>query len=146
MEHLDGGGNTYSADLLPATITVSGVEFDLGPKRMVPAMWSPRSGQTIALPVGNASSVKILAAATNGNKSGNFTVNYSDSTGTTVNLSVTDWCAAGPAFGETVANTLRPPAYSRWRMIRTRPEYTSIISLPIPVRLLPGSRFPMTRI
>jgi alpha-mannosidase len=103
--NIDGVGFTYSADLLPATITAAGLDFDLGPKTNGSNNVIQGTGQVIALPATAAANLKFLGMATNGDQAGTFTVTYTDSTNTAPNIALTDWCASGAGHGETLANT-----------------------------------------
>jgi alpha-mannosidase len=84
----DGKGFSYSAALMPASLTSDGVPFRLaaggnGRKSALSAR-----GQKIALPGGKAQDVVILASAINGDQRGVFSVN-----GKSIGLTVQDWNA-----------------------------------------------------
>jgi alpha-mannosidase len=92
--NLDGSGNTYSADLMPATITSEDVSFSIGLRTDGSNNLVQASGQTITLPSGNNKFLYLLGAkAGTGTASGVFKVNYSDGYTTTKNLAFTDWTA-----------------------------------------------------
>ncbi len=63
---LDGGGRSYSGVLLGASQNVGGTVFNLGPMAASDAV----SGQTVTLPPGKYSTLKLLAAAVNGSQTG----------------------------------------------------------------------------
>ncbi len=62
------------------------------------------AGQSIALPAGQYSQLKILATAVNGNQaSQTFTVHYSDGSSSTFTQSISDWYTPQHYAGESVA-------------------------------------------
>ena len=97
---LDRGGRAYSANLLGKVQTVGDTTFNLGPANTLDAV----SSATIKLPAGKYSSLKLLAAAVNGNQPAQtFTVLYSDGTTTSFTQSISDWCTQQGYAGETNA-------------------------------------------
>jgi len=97
---LDAGGRSYSGILLGASQNVGGTVFSLGPMAASDAV----SGQTLALPAGKFSTLKLLAAGVNGNQAGQtFAVQYSDGTTTTFTQSLSDWCTSQNYPGESQA-------------------------------------------
>ena len=82
----DGQGNAMPAELLPARIRYSGVEFTLAPA----ATGSPNAvvahGQTLALPAGHFSRVYILAASSAGDQQATFLIGQKP-----IALTVQDW-------------------------------------------------------
>lgn len=92
--NLDGSGNTYSADLMPATITSEDVSFQTGPKTDGSGNFVQANGQIITLPSGSYKFLYLLGAkAGAGTGSGIFTVKYGDNYTTAKSLSFTDWTA-----------------------------------------------------
>jgi len=97
---LDGGGRSYSGMLLGASQTVGGTVFAIGPMGLPDTV----SGQTIALPAGQFTSLKMLATAVNGNQpSQKFTVTYSDGSTTAFTQSMSDWFTPQNYSGESQA-------------------------------------------
>ncbi|HEV3317102.1 MAG TPA: discoidin domain-containing protein [Candidatus Angelobacter sp.] len=100
---LDGGGRSYSANLLGSTQTFNGTQFNLGPANAADAV----DNATIALPAGRFSALKMLAAAVNGNQaSQTFTVTYTDNTTQSFIQSVSDWAHPQNFAGESIAVTM----------------------------------------
>lgn len=100
-------GATYSADLVGhSAVSASGVTFHLGPFDDGKANAVKGTSQTIALPAGKYSSLRLLAFATNLDKQGTFIFHYKDNDDIRINVGFTDWCAAAPTFGEVMANNL----------------------------------------
>jgi predicted GH43/DUF377 family glycosyl hydrolase len=112
----DDGTDTYSADALATAapnplrpgsrVSIDGLGFtwpDAPPctNDNVRAL-----GQTILLaPHASADKIGFLGAATNGNKSGAVTINYSDGTSSTASLAQTDWGNPPGAGNQAVAET-----------------------------------------
>ncbi|MCL4514717.1 MAG: discoidin domain-containing protein [Firmicutes bacterium] len=102
--NLDGVGWSYSADLMPDTVILDGVEYQIGPKADGTKNVVMGASQSIPLPYGKFSSLRILGASTNGDKTGTFYVTYTDGTTAEFNLTMTDWCGAA-RHGEATALT-----------------------------------------
>ena len=98
LDHIDA---SYSAGLLASTIAAGGVTFTLGPVGAADAVAA--SGQTVALPAGNYSSLALLGTGVNGTQSGTFTVRYTDGTRVTIVRTFSDWHAGPNVPGESVA-------------------------------------------
>jgi hypothetical protein len=99
---LDAGGRSYSGELLGASQNVSATLFSLGPMGAPDAV----SGQTVTLPAGRFTSLKMLATGANGNQPGQtFTVTYTDGTTTTFTQSLSDWYTPQNYTGESKAVT-----------------------------------------
>ena len=97
---LDGGGRAYSANLLGSAQTVNGMPFNIGPANAQGAV----SGASIPLPVGQFSTLNMLAAGVNGNQtSQTFTVTYTDGTTSAFTQSLSDWCTPQSYPGESQA-------------------------------------------
>jgi len=83
-QKFDSTGQSYAAEMLPATITADGVKFVLGPPAQ-PNCVECR-GQTIALPEGDYDRVYILAASADGDRAGAFSAGASPTT-----VAVPEW-------------------------------------------------------
>jgi len=100
---LDGLGNAYSAKLLGSTVKFQGSTFTLGPANAPDAV----SSITIPLPVGQYTTLAMLAAGVDGNQpSQTFVVNYSDGTSSDFAQSISDWYTPQSYAGESVAVTM----------------------------------------
>lgn len=107
----DGGGYSYSRQALAAAGVTPGGKLTAGG---VTYTWpsSPAgdpdnvaaAGQAVALdaPAG-ASSLDLLASATDGSSTGTVTVTYSDGSTASLPMAVTDWAAGGAQPGNTAA-------------------------------------------
>ncbi len=102
---LDGGGRSYSANLLGTTVSFNGTSFNLGPANAADVVSA--KGQTITLPSGQFSSLKMLATGVNGNQSSQaLTVAYTDGTTSSFTQSFSDWVHPQSFSGESVAVTM----------------------------------------
>jgi hypothetical protein len=102
---LDGDGSAYSANLLGSTITFGGAMFTLGAANTSNDVSA--AGQTITLPSGQFSSLRMLAAGVNGNQaSQSFVVHFSDGTSSTFTQSISDWFTPQSFAGESTAVTM----------------------------------------
>jgi hypothetical protein len=89
--------------LLGASQTVGGTVFGLGPMGVSDAV----SGQTVALPAGQFTTLKLLATGANGNQPGQtFTVTYTDGTSVSFTQSMSDWYTPQSYSGESQAVTM----------------------------------------
>ncbi|HLH58872.1 MAG TPA: GH92 family glycosyl hydrolase, partial [Streptosporangiaceae bacterium] len=134
----DGGGYSYSAQALAAAGASPGGKVSAGGASYV---WpsSPAgepdnvvaNGQvvTVNAPAG-ASSLDLLASATDGASSGTVTVTYSDGSTASVPITVTDWAAGSPEPGNTVA--LATP-YRNCGCGSTVYGTTSVYSVAVPI-------------
>jgi polygalacturonase len=94
---LDNNAYAYSETLLGSSLTWAGSAFTLGGAGTPDAVTST----TIALPVGNYSSVQLLAAGVNGNQlNQSFVVTYTDGTTSSFTQSVSDWYTPQSYGGE----------------------------------------------
>ncbi len=99
---LDAGGRSYSGVLLGASRIVSGTAFSLGPMGVSDAV----SGQTVTLPAGKFTALKLLATGVNGNQPGQtFTVTYTDGTTAPFTQGLSDWYTPQSYPGEATAVT-----------------------------------------
>jgi beta-glucanase (GH16 family) len=102
---LDGNGDAYSANLLGATVTANGTDFNLGAAGGNNVVQS--AGQTIALPQEQFSALSFLATGVNGPQPAQtFTVNYADGTSDTFTQDLSDWLAPQGYAGESVVAAL----------------------------------------
>jgi len=99
--NLDGAGNSYSATYLRPTVAAGGSTFYLGAAGSADAVRA--TGQTIALPGGSFGSLRLLAAAVNGQRSATLTVSYTDGSTAATNLTLDDWHSGANAPGESLA-------------------------------------------
>ena len=87
---LDGVGYAISSTNLGSSLSWNNLNFNFGPVGASDVVQA--NGQTIQLPGTGYSQVDILATGVLGNQiSQNFTVDYTDDTGTTRTQSVSDW-------------------------------------------------------
>jgi alpha-mannosidase len=99
-QSLDRGGYALSEQELGSEQVGSGVIFKFGTAGVPDAIF----GQTVALPAGKYSSVRVLATAVDGNQEmQNFTVNYTDGTSSSFTQSISDWAVRGHSAGESTA-------------------------------------------
>jgi hypothetical protein len=91
----DGHGYTYSADLVNSVQLYDDVYYNLGSKTNGVNNTINCSGQTIALSQGHYDSIRILGSATDGDQTGSFRVNYTDSTYSDVSVTMRNWCSTG---------------------------------------------------
>ena len=102
---LDADGDAYSYNLLGASQTWNGVAFKLGAANVNNEIYG--TGQTVTLPSGKFSTLRMLAAGTNGAQtSQRFTVNYTNGTSTTFTQSLSDWANPANYSGETKVVTM----------------------------------------
>ncbi len=96
---LDGGGYSYSANLLTNSRVFNGVLFNFGAADQLDAIGG--SGQTVTLPTGQYSSLLLLATGLHGNQAAQtFTVLYTDGTSTSFMQSFSDWFTPQKYAGE----------------------------------------------
>jgi len=96
---LDGAGYSYSANLLTRSRVLDLIPFKFGPANQPDAIGC--SGQSVALPHGQFSSLSLLATGVQGNQtSESITVNYTDGTNAQFVQSFSDWSAPQDFPGE----------------------------------------------
>ncbi|ROS78833.1 GH92 family glycosyl hydrolase [Cellulomonas sp. PhB143] len=105
---LDGKGSSLAADLLPAAgpTTLDGVTYEAPSTVGTDANFVKAHGQTVALPAGRYSRLQILGTSTNGGtgvEGGTAVVTYRDGSTADVPVSMTEWTADEPEFGNAVA-------------------------------------------
>jgi hypothetical protein len=99
---IDGGGAAYSATLLGSSLTWTGLQFNFGPPNVTNVVSA--ANQTIALPTGNYTTLRMLATGLQGNQaSQSFTVTYTDASSTTFVQSLSDWFTPQNYVGESKA-------------------------------------------
>ena len=87
---LDGVGYSYSANLLTTSRVFNGILLDFGPANQPDAVAC--TGQSVALPTGQFSSLILFATGVQGRQtSQSFTVNYTDGTSSHFVQSFSDW-------------------------------------------------------
>jgi alpha-mannosidase len=97
---LDGGGYSYSSDLLGSDQIGDGVDFKFGSAGAPDAVTSA----TVDLPSGKFSSIKLLAVGVEGSQESQiFTVNYADGSSSPFTQSLSDWAYPGKVSGESSA-------------------------------------------
>jgi hypothetical protein len=102
---LDGFGDAYSANLLGTSQTWNGIPFTLGTANVNNEVYG--TGQTLTLPSGKFSTLRMLAAGTNGAQtSQRFTVTYTNNTTATFTQSLSDWSAPNNYSGESKVVTM----------------------------------------
>ncbi|MGA7217626.1 MAG: hypothetical protein WBX38_04900 [Candidatus Sulfotelmatobacter sp.] len=96
---LDGGGYSYSANLLTTSRVYSGTLFTFGAANELDAVGC--SGQVVSLPAGKFSSLMLLATGIEGNQaSKTLTVTYIDGTTSKFTQSFSDWYTPQKYTGE----------------------------------------------
>jgi len=99
---IDGGGEAYSATLLGGSQTWSNIVFNFGPANATNVISA--NGQTITLPPGNYSSLRLLASGVQGNQAAqSFIVTYADSTTSLFSQGLSDWFTPQNYVGESKA-------------------------------------------
>jgi len=111
--NMDGDGFSYSANLLAAagitpggTVTADGLSFTWPNVAVCTPDNILASGQTMLVNgTAGATTLGLLGSSTNGGSSGLITINYTDGTSSTANVSFNDW-ASGPGSGDTAVATM----------------------------------------
>src|SRR5215831_12660803 len=99
---MDGGGYAYSGTLLGSSQTWSNTIFYFGPLNATNVISC--TNQTIPLPPGNYSRLRILGTGVNGNQASQpFVVTYTDLTTTTFSQGLSDWFSPQNYSGEVKA-------------------------------------------
>ncbi len=100
---LDMQGHVYSANLLRSLQTWNGTPFLIDTTSFSFDVVSGL-GQTISLPAGSFTALRLLATGVNGNQpSQAFTIVYADGTATTITQSLSDWHSPQGYLGESQA-------------------------------------------
>jgi hypothetical protein len=98
----DLGGAAYSASLLTGSQVWTNTLFNFGPANVTNIISS--AGQTITLPAGNYSALRMLASGVQGAQASQvFTVKYTDNTTATFVQSLSDWFSPQNFAGESKA-------------------------------------------
>ena len=96
---LDGGGYSYSANLLTPSRVFSNVLLDFGSANQLDAVGC--AGQLVDLPAGQFSTLALLGTGIEGNQpSQTFTVTYTDGSSTNFTQSFSDWFTPQKYAGE----------------------------------------------
>jgi hypothetical protein len=96
---LDGGGYAYSGALLGSSQTWTNTLFDFGPLNATNVISC--AGQTVALPPGSYSRLRLLGTGVNGNQaSQSFMVTYTDATTANFSQGFSDWFSPQNYSGE----------------------------------------------
>jgi hypothetical protein len=100
---LDGGGFSYSGTLLGASLTWSNTVFNFGPANATNVIAT--AGQTIPLPPGNYSALRLLGTGIQaGQPAQAFVVTYGDNTTATFSQGLSEWFTTPQNFaGESTA-------------------------------------------
>ncbi|MDB6064190.1 MAG: Sedolisin [Pedosphaera sp.] len=100
----DGGGYSFSANLLGGAPSWNGLVFTLGPSNALDVVSC--TGQVITLPAGNFTTLQMLASAVQGNQAAQtFTVTYTDNSTAVFSQSISDWANPQNYAGESRVNT-----------------------------------------
>ncbi|ERK30312.1 glycoside hydrolase family 38 C-terminal domain-containing protein [Clostridium intestinale] len=92
--NFNGKGETFSAELMPETVTSEDILFNIGSKVDGDKNFVQALGQSINVPKGEKHGfLYLLGAAAGGRTDGEFKVNYKDGSFTTKDLTFTDWQA-----------------------------------------------------
>jgi hypothetical protein len=102
LDGSNGGSHTYSGSLLGSWQMWTNTIFDFGTLNATNVISC--SNQTISLPTGNYSHLRMLAASVNGNlPTQTFVVTYTDASTMTYTQSVSDWTTPQHYSGESIA-------------------------------------------
>jgi hypothetical protein len=102
LDGTQGGSHSYSGSLLGSSQTWTNTIFNFGTLNATNVIRS--AGQTISLPPGNYSRLRMLAAAVNGNLSSQtFVVTYTDASTMTFTQNISDWTTPQHYSGESIA-------------------------------------------
>ncbi len=97
---LDQDGSSFSSEALGSEQVGDDVVFKLGPPNAPDIV----SGQTVALPEGKFSSLKLLALGVNGDQEmQTFTITYADGSSASFTRNLSDWSSPRRFSGESVA-------------------------------------------
>ncbi len=108
---LDGGGFSYSANVLKPARILSGIQFVFGLPGRPDAVSS--SGQSIALPTGNFSTLEMLATGVQGDQMGQrIIVTYTDGSTSQFVRNFSDWFTPAGFEGETEAVAMNHRDYA----------------------------------
>ena len=102
--NFDGGGWSYDGDLLPPAgpVTWGGVTYTAPDATGTAKNFVPATGQSLLLPAGNHTTVKLVATAYNGPVTAGLSIGYTDGTSAQATLTVPDWCGSAEG-GSTLA-------------------------------------------
>lgn len=105
--NLDGKGWSFPAEQLPAAgvRAVGDAAYAVPSTAGTTRNFLTARGQRLHLTPGRYGALEVLVTAVNGDQRTDITTTYADGTTATTRLSVTDWAAPGPRFGERAAVT-----------------------------------------
>lgn len=125
---LDGGGATYSANLLGPSRVLTNILFSFGPANQLDAISS--TGQTVNLPQGQFPRLVIFGTGVQGNQySQTIVVNYTDGTSSTFLQSFSDWFTPQNFPGEVEAVAMSHRNFSGFEDTRTFNLYGYVFRL-----------------
>jgi hypothetical protein len=102
LDGTQGGGHSYSGSLLGSWQIWTNTIFDFGTLNATNAISS--ANQTVSLPPGNYSRLRMLGTAVNGSQtSQHFVVTYTDASTMTFTQSFSDWTSPQKYSGESIA-------------------------------------------
>ena len=102
---LDGGNNAYSATLLGGSLTWSNTIFNFGPPNVTNVISA--ASQTITLPAGNFSALRMLGSAINGGQASQpFIMTYANGATTTFRQGLSDWFTLTAYSGQTIVSAM----------------------------------------
>jgi hypothetical protein len=90
----DGGGWSYDADLLPAAgpVTWDGTTYQAPDPTGTAKNMVKARGQSLLLPAGDHTAIKLVATTHNGPVTAALTIGYADGTTSAVPVTIADWC------------------------------------------------------
>ncbi len=97
-----GTSEAYSADLIGTSVVWSGTTFPLGPSDLPNAL----SSSTLPMPPEKFYSLYFLAAANGNQPNQTFTINYTDGTSVSSQVSISNWTAPQNYTGESIAQVM----------------------------------------
>jgi hypothetical protein len=94
--NFDGVGWSYDADLLPAAgpVTWDGVTYQAPDPTGTAKNFVPARGQSLLLPAGDHTAVKLVATTRNGPVTAAVTIGYADGTSAPATVTIADWCGS----------------------------------------------------
>jgi hypothetical protein len=113
----DGGGYTYSGSIIPTSLVWTNILFNFGPANSANVTSNGyvlsatnlnlicASNQTLPLPAGRYTLLRLLGAGVQGSQSGSFTVKFADGTTSNYSQSMSDWYSPSSFAGEVKATS-----------------------------------------
>ncbi|UQU66583.1 GH92 family glycosyl hydrolase [Couchioplanes caeruleus] len=129
--NFDGGGWSYDADLLPPAgpVTWDGVTYQAPDPTGTAKNFVKAQGQSLLLPTGDHSAVKLVATTHNGPVTAALTIGYADGTSAPATVTIADWC--GSAAPGTTAVLAMPHRIKAGQGVDGPPVSLFAASLPI---------------